>query len=134
MNLPLILVRTLKLLLALIWLVTVSPAFAEATPSTQTENNNGDSTTADESAADTGADTETTAGADGAGDSVDAGDSESGDLAGGDGTTTAGAEADGEGEVDETDPEAVKAAEAPGRRRDAAAGKFTKAEKKEPSA
>src|ERR1700688_4307679 len=113
---------------------TVSAAIAEATPSTQTENNNGDSTTADESAADTGADTETTAGADGAGDSVDAGDRESGDLAGGDGTTTAGAEADGEGEVDETDPEAVKAAEAAGRTRDPVTGKFTKAEKKEPSA
>lgn len=112
---------------------TINSAIAEVTPSANTENNNGDSTTTDESTVDSGTDAVATGGDGAAGDSVDAGTAEGGDLA--DDTRTDGADAEDDkagdtDEVDENDPEAVKAAEAAGRTRDPKTGKFTKTAKK----
>lgn len=113
---------------------TVSAAIAEVTPA---ENNNGDSTIVDKSAADTSADAAADIGGGDVGDSVDAGGAESGDLADDAGADSVGDEteaAEETDEVDENDPAAVKAAEDAGRTRDPKTGKFTKAEKKEPTA
>lgn len=112
----------------------VSAAVAEVTTP---ENNNGAAPITDESTVDSGADAAADLGDGAAGDSVDAGGAEGDGVAGDAGADGAGDADDAAGEadeVDESDPEAVKAAEAAGRTRDPVTGKFTKAEKKEPTA
>lgn len=109
---------------------TINSAIAEVTPAATTENTNGDSTTTDEATVDTSADGMAATDDGDAGGSVDTVATEGSDVAGDTQSDVDGDEDGAEDEVDENDPEAVKAAEAAGRTRDPKTGKFTKTEKK----